>query len=135
MPPTRTYTSYEGDGDSRSATSHKSTQSSRSSVLQRAREYNRRIDSERERAKSMERNVSDPSQDDSPRSQSAGRHAGNRASTKERAMASVRDVRSELPSPANNSSNGSSKLHSRPSSTSPRSKPKPKQHQKPPTNP
>ena len=126
MPPTRTYTTYEADGDSRSATSHKSTQSSRSSVLQRAREYNRRIDSEMDRAKSMERSISEKSQGDSPRSQSTGRYSGNRAPTRERAMASVPDVKSELPSPPNHG-NGISKQHSQPRSTSPRSQPKPKQ--------
>lgn len=131
MPPTRTYP-YETEGDSRSATSHRSTQSSRSSVLQRAREYNRRVDSENElRAKSTERSVLNSSQDESTRSQSAGRHVGNRAPTRERAMASVRDVKSEVPSPVNNSNgtNGISRQHSRPSPTAPRSPPKPQQQQ------
>lgn len=63
----------------------KSTPSSRSSVLERAREYNRRIEEkDRQRSKSLEPDSSDSG---SPRrSQSVGR---NRASTHERAMASV----------------------------------------------
>lgn len=63
----------------------KSTQSSRSSVLERAREYNRRIEEkDRQRSKSLEPESSD---NGSPRrSQSVGHH---RASTRERAMASV----------------------------------------------
>jgi len=62
--------------------------------LERARAYNRRIeDQDSLRAKSLERAHSDVSQQDdvSPRSKSTGRQqVGNRASTRERAMASVR---------------------------------------------
>jgi hypothetical protein len=64
--------------DSKSATSYRSTQSSRSSVLEKAREYNRRIEDEQRRSKSMERKSAERPQ------------PGNRASTRERAMASVR---------------------------------------------
>lgn len=82
--------------ESRSQTSYKSTHSSRSSVLERAREYNRRIDEQnRRRAKSLERNSSeDVFQDDASRSSrrslSAGRAQPSNRSTRERAMDSVR---------------------------------------------
>jgi hypothetical protein len=89
--------------ETRSTTSYKSTHSSRSSVLERAREYNRRIDEQNRhgRAKSLERSGSEASSAvwsqstaATPRSQSAGRAGastgGNRVSTRERAMASVR---------------------------------------------
>lgn len=102
--------------DAKSATSYRSTKSSRSSVLERAKEYNRRIDEQnRRRAKSLERqsdtSSTTPSQQTTPRSASAGRvlsqphhqqsdnsssnnnhhyPSGNRPSTRERALASVR---------------------------------------------
>ena len=85
--------------DSKSQSSYKSTHSSRSSVLERAREYNRRIDAQqRGRAKSLERpkNGSEAGASEassrSRRSVSAGRYpnGSNRHSTRERAMASVR---------------------------------------------
>lgn len=77
-----------------SMTSYKSTQSSRSSVLQRAREYNRRIDEQnRRRAKSLERSSDAGSvlSVGARRSVSVGRAPSTaRTSTRERAMASVR---------------------------------------------
>lgn len=85
---------YDDNQDSKSATSHKSTQSSRSSVMERAREYNRRIEDQERRAKSAERvqNVvgsNATENNESPRSKSTGRHQGSRVPTRERAMASV----------------------------------------------
>jgi hypothetical protein len=81
--------------ENRSVASYKSTQSSRSSVLEKAREYNRRIEAqheqeERTRARSLERN-SKSSTRETTRSRSTGRNSsgGNRVSTRERAMASV----------------------------------------------
>jgi hypothetical protein len=85
----------------RSTHSYKSTHSSRSSVLERAREYNRRIEKQNtgSRSKSMERTGSEAGSRSSvgtpTRSQSAGRasaasSAPGRLSTRERAMASVR---------------------------------------------
>jgi hypothetical protein len=79
--------------DAKSQTSYKSTQSSRSGVLERARQYTRKMEGDAaRRAKSLERQ-SEASGDldkeaPSPRAQSTGR-AGNRVSTRERAMASV----------------------------------------------
>jgi hypothetical protein len=97
----------------RSTHSYKSTHSSRSSVLERAREYNRRIDEQnrvsRSRAKSLERSsvgtgefsfseAGGSSASQTPRSMSAGRvstHSSatgggsSRMSTRERAMKSV----------------------------------------------
>lgn len=75
------------DLEAKSTQSYKSTQSTRSSVLQRAREYNRRIEDEhrQRRAKSLERPVSDHSQSQGARSKSV-----SRVSTRERAMATVR---------------------------------------------
>lgn len=117
-----TMRSYE-DGDAKSATSHRSTQSSRSSVLERARAYNRRIEDQNRRAKSAERMSEGGEQQQhdpvSPRSQSAGRQ-GNRVSTRERAMASVRhdtsrDESSYL-SQQNSSRNGESFQSSNPRS-------------------
>lgn len=130
------------DGDSRSAASHKSTQSSRSSVLERAREYNRRIDSEKQlRAKSVER-LSGPGHNDgstSPRSQSAGRHPpGNRAPTRERAMASVRDSQRPELQHSNNHRNATPvkssppKQQTRPTPTAPRSQQQQPQRRPPP---
>jgi hypothetical protein len=147
MPPSRQY-GYDEGGDSRSAASHKSTQSSRSSVLQRAREYNRRIDDESlRRTKSVERSVTDPVVAQSPRAQSAGRHLGNRAPTRERAMASVNhdsrqhdsarsstesQQQQQHPSKSNsegrNSNTPKQQQHQRPEATAPRSSP-PKQQQ------
>jgi hypothetical protein len=104
----------------RSTHSYKSTHSSRSSVLERAREYNRRIEKQnhevsasRSRAKSLERNggggsfsEAGSSAVNTPRSQSAGRvnstsqssatGGGSRMSTRERAMKSVRKDVGEL---------------------------------------
>jgi hypothetical protein len=83
--------------DSKSTHSYKSTHSSRSSVLERAREYNRRIDEQNKRSKSLERPDSgaDSGSDifsEQSRSLSAGRAAGGpRLTTRERAMASVRN--------------------------------------------
>lgn len=69
----------------RSQTSYKSTQSSRSSVLQRAREYNRRIEDQR-RSKSLERSpgsaagsATDGADNHTPRSKSVGRVTRERA--------------------------------------------------------
>jgi len=95
--------------ETKSTHSYKSTQSSRSSVLERAREYNRRIDqqnnphskSSSRRSKSLERGeTSSQVSRSSERSRSAGRpsqggssflqSAGNQAPSRERAMASVR---------------------------------------------
>lgn len=77
--------------DAKSLHSYKSTHSSRSSVLERARAYNQRIEEDqRRRSRSLERpvNASDTA---GSRSQSTGRAAGGpRLSTRERAMASVR---------------------------------------------
>jgi hypothetical protein len=85
------------DSDAKSNTSYKSTHSTRSSVLERAREYSRKIDESNRRAKSLERQSdadSNKSPVSTPRSQSAGRggtsNQGNRPSTRERALASVR---------------------------------------------
>ncbi|GKZ01396.1 hypothetical protein MPSEU_001090400 [Mayamaea pseudoterrestris] len=89
------------NNDERSLSSYKSTQSSRSSVLQRAREYNRRIDEQnKRRSKSLERSASTSEADsyvsgmsgNNRRSVSAGRQVipTSRVSTRERAMASVR---------------------------------------------
>lgn len=80
--------------EERSQSTYKSTHSSRSSVLERAREYNRRIDEQnRRRTKSLERSTtgSDVSRE-SRRSLSVGRvpTGQSRAATRERAMASVR---------------------------------------------
>ena len=86
--------------DAKSVGSYRSTHSTRSSVLERAREYNRRIDEQKQRrSKSLERQAeqSDAASATSgtPRSQSAGRipannqGQGNRISTRERALASV----------------------------------------------
>ena len=81
----------------RSVTSYKSTHSTRSSVLERAREYNRRIDEQnqaRRRAKSLERpgSESGSAAAATPRSKSTGRvpQSAPRLSTHERAMQSVR---------------------------------------------
>jgi hypothetical protein len=112
--------------DERSTNSYKSTHSSRSSVLERAREYNRRIEKQNHntstssrsgRAKSLERggtptgslgggsfSEAGSSAVHTPRSQSAGRistHSsatggGSRMSTRERAMKSVRKDVGEL---------------------------------------
>jgi len=119
--------------DSKSAASHKSTQSSRSSVLERARAYNRRVEHEEQsrRAKSMERGSDHGGGDkiqrqepQSPRSQSAGRNhaaaAGNRASTRERAMASVRQE---------SSSSQQQQQQQRPSSSSKKKQQQQQQHQ------
>ena len=82
--------------EDRSLSSYKSTQSSRSSVLQRARDYNRRIDEQNmRRSKSLERGGSDAggsTASSSRRSLSAGRavSSGSRLTTRERAMQSVR---------------------------------------------
>lgn len=92
--------------DTKSATSYKSTQSSRSGVLERARQYSRKMDQDGKRAKSLERETAnedtnadntDHDTNPSPRSQSAGRPSGNgngngngnRVSTRERALQSV----------------------------------------------
>jgi hypothetical protein len=91
----------DAHNDAKSIGSYRSTHTTRSSVLERAREYNRRLDEQRNRrSKSLEREGD--GQDDNksyisetPRSQSAGRlptsqvGQGNRLSTRERAMASV----------------------------------------------
>lgn len=90
----------EAQHDTKSIGSYRSTHTTRSSVLERAREYNRRIDQQKNRrTKSCEReresDVGDAMSATSgtPRSQSAGRIPsnlqGNRISTRERAMASV----------------------------------------------
>ena len=93
MTTTTTPTSTRNDDQSAVSPQH----SRSSSVLERAREYNRRIESQEQqqqfrRSKSLDRKSADyansPSSS-SPRSQSAGR-AGNRVATRERAMASVR---------------------------------------------
>ncbi|KAL7564134.1 hypothetical protein ACA910_021109 [Epithemia clementina (nom. ined.)] len=86
--------------DEKSTHSYKSTHSSRSSVLERAREYNRRIDQQNNnrRAKSLERSSDASDYSDTTggdRSRSVGRspqtnNSGNTISTHERAMASVR---------------------------------------------
>jgi hypothetical protein len=83
--------------DAKSVGSYKSTHSSRSSVLERAREYNRRVEEQnRRRTKSLERTESSDLQSDvdgdTPRSKSVGRapQTGPRLSTRERAMKSVR---------------------------------------------
>jgi hypothetical protein len=92
--------------DSASTNSYRSTHSSRSSVLERAREYNRRVEQQNHRSKSLERTTTStseagslasrtyPSSAAGSRSQSASRatpHA--RLGTRERAMASVRKER------------------------------------------
>jgi len=77
----------------RSHSSYKSTHSSRSSVLERAREYNRRIDEQRSRAKSLERTSTAGTESSSTsrqRSKSASRVATKGPATRERAMDSVR---------------------------------------------
>jgi hypothetical protein len=91
---------HDNQADAKSHTSYKSTHSTRSSVLSRAREYTSRMEGDAaRRAKSLERQ-SDASATDTtgtgaseggtPRSQSTGRvMTGNRMSTRERAMASV----------------------------------------------
>lgn len=115
------------DSDSKSATSYKSTHSSRSSVLERAREYNRKIDEKNRRAKSLERSEVSKSPSSTPRSQSAGRpspsssNAGNRPATRERAMASVRKESSSQQRNANQfrESQTPSNMHHRPKPTSP----------------
>jgi hypothetical protein len=112
---TTTRQSHSNDNDSKSAASHKSTQSSRSSVLERARAYTRRIDEETGRAKSAQREGSEGMMDESPRSQSAGR-PGNRASTRERAMHSVRQ---EQPQQQRSSTKKPSQSHQRPEPTRP----------------
>ena len=86
--------------EEKSTHSYKSTHSTRSSVLERAREYNRRIDQQNNnrRAKSLERSSNAGASDYSDRSRSVGRSpqnntflaSGNTVSTHERAMASVR---------------------------------------------
>ena len=91
---------YHEEGDSKSVRSYRSTHSTRSSVLERAREYNRRLDDQKtRRSKSADRQaeasseVSAAMSSTTPRSQSAGRvgshHQGNRPATRERAMASL----------------------------------------------
>jgi len=92
--------------DAKSVGSYRSTHTTRSSVLERAREYNRRLDQQKQvRSKSAERTQSEyahsevSAASEAPRSQSAGRMGstadnnnamqGNRVSTRERAMASV----------------------------------------------
>ena len=91
---------YHEEGDSKSVRSYRSTHSTRSSVLERAREYNRRLDDQKtRRSKSVDRQadasseVSAAMSSTTPRSQSAGRveshHQGNRPATRERAMASL----------------------------------------------
>jgi hypothetical protein len=92
--------SMDAHNDAKSIGSYRSTHTTRSSVLERAREYNRRIDEQKSRrSKSLERDGDGPddvsSTSETPRSQSAGRlpssqvGQGNRPSTHERAMASV----------------------------------------------
>ena len=88
--------------ETKSTHSYKSTQSSRSSVLERARAYNKRIDEQNKtrRSKSLERSEagSQASRSDySGRSRSAGRasqntwgNGGNQVPSRERALASVR---------------------------------------------
>jgi len=86
-------TSRLNQSDSKSTHSYKSTHSSRSSVLERAREYNRRIEEQSRRSKSLERSSDTSSRHSAsaPRSKSASRlPQGNRISTRERALASVR---------------------------------------------
>lgn len=109
------------------STGYKSTHSSRSSVLERAREYNRRVeqkDMERQRSKSLERGsaartagvinsaesgsaTSSSYNSSSRRSQSAGRARphGNQPSTRERAMASVRHDTQNNNNKSNNTNN------------------------------
>lgn len=89
----------EAHNDSKSMGSYRSTHTTRSSVLERAREYNRRIDEQKQRrSKSLERQTEQSetsAMSGTPRSQSAGRipngqqGQGSRLSTRERAMASV----------------------------------------------
>lgn len=83
---------HDHHADAKSHTSYKSTQSSRSSVLERAREYTRKMEGDAaRRAKSLERDSeASRSTGGTPRSQSAGRaQQGNRISTRERAFASL----------------------------------------------
>ena len=128
-------------GDSKSVQSYKSTHSSRSSVLERAREYNRRIEETRRRAKSLERTPSTDAVSDheaSPRSRSVGRAPQNtQQSTRERAMASVRRDSSVGRSPPGAGTTSSPPdLPRGRSSTSPRHPPSPvyqqQQQQQPP---
>jgi hypothetical protein len=102
-----TMTASIQDADSKSATSYKSTQSSRSGVLERARQYSRKMDQDGKRAKSLERSsvggngtgtgheedADASATNPSPRSQSTGRSGGNgngnRLATRERALQSV----------------------------------------------
>lgn len=84
------------DGDSKSPSSYKSTPTSRSGVLERAREYTRKVEGEAaRRAQSIER------QSEASRgSRSAPRAGGNRVSTRERARASLeKDNHYKRPSP------------------------------------
>lgn len=95
---------YNSGDDSKSVRSYRSTHSTRSSVLERAREYNHRLNQQKtSRSKSLERQEQEPSEvsaaSGTPRSQSVGRmssesgqqnhHQGNRPATRERAMASI----------------------------------------------
>ena len=120
----KTMTAIIHDSDSKSATSYKSTHSSRSSVLERAREYNRKIDEKNRRAKSLERSEVSKSPSSTPRSQSVGRpspsssgNPGNRPSTRERAMASVR--KESTSSSQQRSQTQSNSMHRRPKPTTP----------------
>ncbi|CAB9510585.1 expressed unknown protein [Seminavis robusta] len=128
----------DSHNDAKSISSYRSTHTTRSSVLERAREYNRRIDEQKHRrSKSLERDSDVPDNASSasgatPRSQSAGRMSssqvaqGNRPSTRERAMASVQResmgsnnaARNHDAHPQHQAENRSSSHHTRASSTS-----------------
>lgn len=126
-----TMTASIQETDSKSQTSYKSTQSSRSGVLERARQYSRKMDQDGKRAKSLERssvggdepNNNHTTNNPSPRSQSTGRPSGNhnnnnnnggngnRVSTRERAMLSVNAA--AAPSPKESSTAASPAQHAR----------------------
>eukprot|EP00339_Tiarina_fusa_P025972 CAMPEP_0117001472 /NCGR_PEP_ID=MMETSP0472-20121206/3464_1 /TAXON_ID=693140 ORGANISM="Tiarina fusus, Strain LIS" /NCGR_SAMPLE_ID=MMETSP0472 /ASSEMBLY_ACC=CAM_ASM_000603 /LENGTH=584 /DNA_ID=CAMNT_0004701499 /DNA_START=190 /DNA_END=1944 /DNA_ORIENTATION=- len=77
-------------GETKSHTSYKSTHSSRSSVLERAREYTRKMEGDAaRRAKSLERQADEDRSMPSPRSQSAGRGVHSNSITPRGARASV----------------------------------------------
>jgi hypothetical protein len=126
---------HDNNADAKSATSYKSTHSSRSGVLERAREYTRKIDETARRAKSLERQSGGDEDGDggntarspsnaasTPRSQSTGRPSsgngnGNRISTRERAMASVDK---DMIKPSTSSSSQNKQHHvARPKPTTP----------------
>jgi len=91
---------YDESHDNKSSVSHRSNQS-RSSVMERARAYNRRIEDQQRVGKSVERSPdyqdsNSGSNSGSQRARSAGRAQGNRASTRERAMESVQQDHSRM---------------------------------------